>query len=417
MPYRVRTPWIVTGVVGIVLFASLRLVPNHDARRPRLFVHDVVNAANHVGGKVAPGEIVLLYPSNAGPATFGEYSQSSSGRVATSIGETRVLFDGTAAAVYYAFTGQIAAIVPYEVASATKTRVSLEYKGNRSQEIILPVVESVPAIFTSDSSGRGQASMLNEIGCCNSAQNPAARGSVVSIYATGEGETVPHGIDGGVTPFTRLADLPVPKQKLMVTLGGEPAQILFASEAPLAVAGLLQVNFRVPLNAPVGDAVPLVLTVGARSSADGVTMAIKSASQRVLVMEDQPAICSRIKDILQGSDYEVVVRTDSSKTEAIATDAMPDLVIYDIAMPVDAGRTLQALRAGRKKLRIIAITTKLDPTALRYADLLGAQAVLTESLLEEALLKRVHQILSEHPLPYAVDGHELPPIPNSSIPR
>jgi uncharacterized protein (TIGR03437 family) len=44
---------------------------------------------------------------------------------------------------------------------------------------------------------------------------------------------------------------------------------------PGLVAGELQVNFRVPSNSPVGNAIPIVLTVGTARSPDGVTMAIK----------------------------------------------------------------------------------------------------------------------------------------------
>jgi uncharacterized protein (TIGR03437 family) len=66
---------------------------------------------------------------------------------------------------------------------------------------------------------------------------------------------------------------PLPVLPVTLTVGGYPAQILFAGEAP-GYAGLLQINARLPGGfAPTGN-VPIVLTVGAASSQPGVTIAV-----------------------------------------------------------------------------------------------------------------------------------------------
>ena len=52
---------------------------------------------------------------------------------------------------------------------------------------------SSPGIFTLNSSGSGQAAVVNENGTVNGPENPAPRGTVVSIYGTGEGQTTPSG--------------------------------------------------------------------------------------------------------------------------------------------------------------------------------------------------------------------------------
>ena len=129
-------------------------------------------------------------------------------------------------------------------------------------------IPAAPALFTLDSSGKGQATMLNETGCCNSVRNPAARGSIAVLYATGEGQTTPPGITGSVSAFAKVALYPTPRARVRVTVGGQLAAIVYAGEAPHAVAGLLQVNFRVPANAPLGDAVPVHLIVGDFRSPD-----------------------------------------------------------------------------------------------------------------------------------------------------
>jgi uncharacterized protein (TIGR03437 family) len=53
-------------------------------------------------------------------------------------------------------------------------------------------------------------------------------------------------------------------------------QITFdAAAAPFMVAGAMQVNARVPANAPAGDAVPVRLKVGNNTSPEGVTVALR----------------------------------------------------------------------------------------------------------------------------------------------
>src|SRR5689334_18165126 len=114
------------------------------------------------------------------------------------------------------------------------------------------------------------------------------------------------------------ASPPIPRlaSPFRVTVGGKPAQIVYAGAAPHAVSGLLQVNFRVPANAPVGDAIPLVLTVGDVSSPEGVTMAVRSAAQRMLVTDSDPAIRSWFRRVLAGAGYEVF--TAKNDEEALA---------------------------------------------------------------------------------------------------
>src|ERR1039458_1764143 len=91
---------------------------------PALPARDVVNPADYSGGRVAPGEIVVLYPRNAGPAVLAGAQLDSDGRTATKLGETRVWFDGIAAPMVYSVTGQVSAVVPYAGLSEVKMEIS-----------------------------------------------------------------------------------------------------------------------------------------------------------------------------------------------------------------------------------------------------------------------------------------------------
>jgi len=356
-----------------------------DAPR-ELSAQDIVRSADRKAGAIAPGEILLLFPSNAGPEILVE-GQRMDGKLATLLSDTRVLFDGLAAPVVYTVKGQVSAIVPYEIAGKKTTQVVVEYQGEQSSPVTLPVVDTAPALFTLDSSGRGQAAMLNETGCCNSPRNPAARGSVASLYATGEGQTNPPGITGLVSSFAKPADYPAPRQRVRVTVGGLPAQILYAAEAPHTAAGLLQVNFRIPENAPTGDAVPLVLTVGETRSPDGLTMAVRTAVKQVLLLDLAPATRIRLHRILTAAGYHVFSAADQKTV---------DLVISSLG----ASEQITAVRAAQPRVKLIAMAPAVDPDTLRSADLLGAQAVLTDAMTAQSVLRRVRELLRPRLVPY-----------------
>jgi uncharacterized protein (TIGR03437 family) len=372
------------------------------AEAPELSARDVVNAADQSTGRVAPGEIVVLFSQHAGPDVMIGAQANDGRNVPTLLGETRVLFDGIAAPMVYSVRGQAGAVVPYEIAGRATTEVVVEYRGVRSAAVTLPVVASAPALFTLDSSGHGQAAMLNETGCCNSVRNPAARGSIAVLYATGEGQTSPHGVTGRVSAFDRTADYPSPRLPVRVTVGGEAAEIIFAGEAPHAVAGLLQVNFRVPKNSPLGDAVPLVLTVGDSRSPDGVTMAVRSAVHRVVVMESDPAARAWFRRVLTQAGYEVLVARNGADAFAQAKRHPVDLVIAGLPGSEKVG-TIDALRAERPQVKVVGTAASLDAATLRAADLLGAQAVFTKPVRSQAVLKRVRELLRSRPTPYVAD--------------
>jgi uncharacterized protein (TIGR03437 family) len=182
-----------------------------------------------------------------------------------------VLFDGVAAPMIYSQTGQVAAVVPYSLAGKTTTQVTVEYQGVSSAAEPMAVAASAPAIFTLNANGLGQGAILNQDYSLNTGLNPAAGGSIVMLWATGGGLTSPPSTDGviaGSVPSKLL--LPV-----SVTIGGIPAEVIYAGPAPGLVAGALQVNVRVPLNVSPAVDIPVQLQVGNAVSPPGVTVALQ----------------------------------------------------------------------------------------------------------------------------------------------
>jgi uncharacterized protein (TIGR03437 family) len=250
---------------NLAALQSLGLLP----ATPGLTAAGVVNAASYGGGAVSPGEIVALFVTNAGPAKLAGGQLDSTGKLATETGATRVLFNGYPSPMVYAVAGQVAAIVPYEVAGQASALVQVEYQGIQSPAVSVPVALVTPAVFTADSSGQGQAAVLNQDYSLNSAANPAPSGSYCALYATGAGQTNPPGIDGQISH----APYPLPELPVTVTVGGVPAAVQYAGAAPGEVAGVLQINFQIPMGV-AGGQVPIVTTIG-NFAAPAVTMAIR----------------------------------------------------------------------------------------------------------------------------------------------
>ena len=167
--------------------------------KPLLVSSGMVDGASTQPGAVTPGKIVVIYGSRLGPATLTGPTIGGDGRVATVTGGTEVLFDGVPAPILYSSAGQVAAVVPYEVDGKLGTQVQIQNGAQSSDPVALPVTPVAPSIFSVDLSGTGQAAILNQDGLTvNSSKSPAARGSIVSIYATGEGQTQPGGVDGRI---------------------------------------------------------------------------------------------------------------------------------------------------------------------------------------------------------------------------
>jgi uncharacterized protein (TIGR03437 family) len=242
-----------------------------DQQAPFPSVAAVTNAASNLPGPISPGEIVALYGVGIGPTQLVTAAPGSNGSYGTQLANTSVSFNGIAASMIYTWATQVAAIVPYGI-TGTTGQVTVTYQGQTSAALSVPIASSAPAIFTLDSTGQGQAAAINQDGITvNGAATPAKVGDYISLYATGEGQTTPAGVDG--KPAT--VPYPYPNLPVTVTVGGQNAPVQYAGGAPGLVAGLMQVNVQIPAGIAVGNAVPVVLRVGAGFSQAGVTIAVR----------------------------------------------------------------------------------------------------------------------------------------------
>jgi uncharacterized protein (TIGR03437 family) len=146
----------------------------------------------------------------------------------------------------------------------------VENNGVPSGTLTVSIADSAPGLFTATANGKGPAAALNEDLSRNSSSNPAGQGSIVVLYGTGAGQTNPAGMDGAVDGKI----LPKPILPVSVTVDGKSAKVLYAGGAGGAVAGLIQLNVRLPDGIHSG-AVPVVFRIGGNGSQPGVTLSVQ----------------------------------------------------------------------------------------------------------------------------------------------
>jgi uncharacterized protein (TIGR03437 family) len=240
-------------------------------------IKSVVNAASFVAGPISPGELVTLFGTGIGPATAaGATTDPATGKLATTIGSVQVLFNGIAAPMIYASSTQVSAVVPYEMAWVANPAVWIWYAGQTSNAYPLTSAATAPGLFAQNASGSGPGAILNQDNSLNGPGHAAAKGSIVQVFMTGEGQTTPQGVTGRITTVTSPPPqvTPAPAQPVRVFLDGQQVPYTYAGEAPGMVAGVMQLNVQIPLYWGSG-ALPIQVSVGGNMSQNGITVTVQ----------------------------------------------------------------------------------------------------------------------------------------------
>lgn len=216
---------------------------------PYLSDDGIANAASYAVGTVSPGEILTVFGAGLQDATFW--------------------FDQTPARVIYQSDTQATEVTPFDVAGKTCVSVQAETKVKGSP-VSMPVAVSGPGVFTADFSGSGPGAILNEDGSFNSAAHPAPKGSLISLWATGEGLTDPPQTDGS----TVVPPLPALTQPATVFIDGDAVEVTYAGPAPGLIAGAMQINARIPQTAKSGT-LHVLVGVGPMLSQFDVTVEVR----------------------------------------------------------------------------------------------------------------------------------------------
>jgi uncharacterized protein (TIGR03437 family) len=187
----------------------------------------------------------------------------SSGKIATELAGTQVLFGGVPAPLLYAAANQVNAVVPFGVSSGPSVTVQVRSAAGTSETVALRVVAADPAILAIPDSNSGYRSLLlNQDGSINSTSNPAQPGSIVTFWVSGTGLFQANLEDGSIVgPPLPVSGLPI-SVRLDQYPTPLPVEVLYAGAAPGTVAGILQMNVRIPPNAAPGWYSGIELHVG-----------------------------------------------------------------------------------------------------------------------------------------------------------
>jgi len=246
-----------------------------------------LNGANFMTDRtLAPGLIASLcgFGSNcaSGAAAFGSQTATNNqSPVPTVLGDVQVSFNGTLAPLFYVSPAQINLYVPANAPVSGNANVEVVQKstGQVLAAGLAPMSSASPGVFMQQYTGSSrQAAVLNQDNSPNSATNPAVRGHLIQIYATGQGVIPGLPADGVQAPSSPLITVPTsltqvligtcllaegaaaplgcPNQPGDVGTAGSVASnwIPFTGLAPTFV-GLWQINAQIPMAVTPGAAV------------------------------------------------------------------------------------------------------------------------------------------------------------------
>lgn len=221
----------------------------------------VVNAAGFQRNfPVSPGSLASAFPTGG---AFAGVTQAGATEtpLPTTLGGAQVLIDGAAAPLIFvtgANGGQINFQVPSSLTPGRHT-VSITAAGGQVASGNLDVIPAAPGLFFNPADIAEPGAILNQDFSVNSPANPAAKGSVIQLFATGQGPVDQPVGDGQPTPAAQISAT----LDTEAWVGGAQRTVLFSGLAPNFV-GLWQIN--VQLDAADSGSLPIFVKIGGLSS-------------------------------------------------------------------------------------------------------------------------------------------------------
>lgn len=138
---------------------------------------------------------------------------------------------------------------------------------------------------------------------------------------------------------------------------------------------------------------------GVRSEADceyslNIKKKERTSMSRILVVDDNPANLTQVREILQG-EYEVSAVTSGEQALRFLDKREADVILLDLFMAgMDGLQTLHCIREEKKYTGKVMIITALSDSKIEAESrALGADDFLVKPLEPEALKKKVADVL------------------------
>jgi len=235
--------WALAAAVVFARPGGAEQQPSRPA--PAYTAASVVNAASHQPGALAPNTIATLYGEELSYVTRALRAEDVRDGVLPTLlagSGVRVLVNNIPAHLYYVSPRQVNLLIPANLTpGAAELRLTVD--GRAGPAVLLRLDAAAPAVFQLD--GRTVLAVRVDGGELVTPDTPARPGEIVTLYATGLGQTSPPVRPGEVARSATALD---PAAGFRVYLDGKEqpaANVPYAGLAP-GFAGLYQVNLRVP---------------------------------------------------------------------------------------------------------------------------------------------------------------------------
>jgi uncharacterized protein (TIGR03437 family) len=243
-----------SGIIALTISGFTVLPWNYDAAVAPPHISSVVNAADGTQ-PVAPGGLISVYGDQMSPVNMA----SSTIPLPTAIGQSCLTVNGVPVPMLFVSGSQINGQLPYSVSGSAQ--MTLHTPGGISDNFNFTIYPAAPSIFRTGTAGpqTGLATVVRaDNGQLVTPTNPLHPGDSIVIYATGLGVTKP-AVDAGLpAPSDPLASAVIPPN---LYLGGVGMNVSYAGLVPGQV-GVYQINATVPVKAPEGVSIPLIVDQG-----------------------------------------------------------------------------------------------------------------------------------------------------------
>ena len=174
----------------------------------------------------APGELVSIFGSNLATTT------RTDGTLPTTLAGVQVMVNGTPAPIYFVSPGQINAVIPLGITTATAS-IQVINGGTPSNTVVNYIAQTAPGVFNSVTLPAIQHSDYTMV----TPTSPAHPGETLLVYLTGLGAV---DTSGNATA------------KFTASIGGQAATVVFAGTQS-TVGGGYQFNVTVPAAVAAGN--------------------------------------------------------------------------------------------------------------------------------------------------------------------
>ena len=243
-----------SALINLTTSGIVILPPGYAASLPPPQINSVVSGADFKS-PAAPGGLITVFGSSLSPTN----QATSEIPLPTALASSCLTVNGQPIPLIFVSPTQVNAQMPFQAIGDVVMVVHTPAGVSPNFNLVVP--PTAPAVFVSGSAGpltNVPTVVRQATNLLVTTSDPVHLGDMLVIYLTGMGAVTPVVANGTPGPQNPLAvAISVPQ----VTLGGASLSVEYAGLAPGEV-GVYQINATVPLNAPQGLNVPLVISQG-----------------------------------------------------------------------------------------------------------------------------------------------------------